>query len=219
MNKPIGEDPANLPEGEFDPDQELYLPPKDKPGFSPGGGLEIGVTTGTTGRVFPPGARNTVDEREYLSPIDTGFLLFSPAFSYDWKIPKKFSCEGENINPPLKITNTPENTNQLALVMADPDIPGGEFTHWLLWNIDPETLVIPEGTVPFRAIVGRNDFGQKRYIGPCPSKDNEVHRYVFRLYALDSPLNLPEGANRVNFEKAASDKIIELTALIGIYDG
>ncbi|MFB6276590.1 MAG: YbhB/YbcL family Raf kinase inhibitor-like protein, partial [Halothece sp.] len=96
----------------------------------------------------------------------------------------KDGCKGENINPQLTISNVPENTEALAMIMDDPDAPVGTFTHWTVWNIDPKTALIPENTSI--GTEGANDFGDTGYGGPCPPSG--THRYFFKLYALSEKL-------------------------------
>src|SRR5437016_5598083 len=94
--------------------------------------------------------------------------LMSPMFKHNDMIPQKYTCDGENINPPLQISNIPEGTKSLLLVMDDPDAPSGRFTHWTMWNIDPNITEIPENSFPIKAIEGTNSFGNIGYGGPCP---------------------------------------------------
>ena len=111
-------------------------------------------------------------------------VISSPAFENDGDIPSKYTCDGEEINPPLKIANIPGEAKTLALIVEDPDASKGVFDHWLVWNIEP-TGNIAEDSVP--GTVGINSFGNTGYGGPCPPSGS--HRYYFRLFALDSNLN------------------------------
>src|SRR5688572_5612370 len=119
---------------------------------------------------------------------ETVFALRSIAFSHKGHIPVKYSCEGEDINPPLEFIAVPEDTKSIALIMEDPDAPNGVFDHWITWNISPNEA-IAEKTNP--GISGRNSFGKTGYGGPCPPSG--VHRYFFRAYALDIQLDLIAG--------------------------
>ena len=139
--------------------------------------------------------------------------LSSPSFKNNMSIQQKFTCQGENINPPLVILNPPKETKNFALVVDDPDAPGGMFVHWVVFNIPPETHEIPENSVP--GTQGRNDFGQLDYGGPCPPSGE--HRYFFKLYALDSKLNLKEGVTKKELEKAVEGHVLDKTELIGLY--
>lgn len=142
-------------------------------------------------------------------------ILRSPAFAQGGRIPSRHTCDGENIYPPLEFSEVPENTRSLALVVEDPDAPNGIWLHWLVWNIDPATRAIEPGKAPAGSVEGVTSFGQTGYGGPCPPSG--VHRYFFILYALDSLLDVPAGADRSDFESACDGHIISRADLIGIY--
>ena len=139
-------------------------------------------------------------------------LVRSVAFSHNGHIPKKYSCDGDNINPPLEISNIPSNTKSLALIMEDPDAPRGVFDHWLLWNITPNAA-IAENANP--GLSGTNSFGDQGYGGPCPPSG--VHRYYFKVFALDTELDLQAGANKAQLQEAMKAHIIASAELIGRY--
>ncbi|HVE81073.1 MAG TPA: YbhB/YbcL family Raf kinase inhibitor-like protein [Candidatus Dormibacteraeota bacterium] len=141
--------------------------------------------------------------------------LISPVFENNSAIPPKYTCQGENINPPLNYVDVPEDAQSLALVVDDPDAPSGNFVHWLVWDIDPATPGIGENSVPEHAVQGRNDFGRQNYGGPCPHSG--THRYCFRLYALKTKLNLPPSASKSELEEAMKDKIIKHAEIGGQY--
>lgn len=123
-------------------------------------------------------------------------------------IPKKFTCEGENISPPLSFRDIPQETKSLALIVDDPDAPNGTFDHWIVWNLTPQTTSLAEGAkVPME---GKNSYRESRYHGPCPPA-GKPHRYFFKLYALDTLLNLPAGSSKAEVEKAMKGHIIEKT--------
>jgi hypothetical protein len=130
-------------------------------------------------------------------------------------IPIKFTCDGENINPLLKILGVPPEAKELVLIMDDPDAPVGTFNHWLMWHISPDTKEIGENSVPKGVRQGTNDFGQQIYGGPCPP--DGTHRYFFRLYALDQKLHLEAGAKRNELDKAMEGKILEEAEVMGVY--
>lgn len=112
--------------------------------------------------------------------------LSSPAFKHGEPIPKKYTCDGENMNPPLVISDVPEGTQSLVLIVDDPDAPGKTWVHWVIYNINPEIREIPENAV--KAALGdngKNDFGKIGYGGPCPPPPTGSHTYKFKLYALD----------------------------------
>jgi hypothetical protein len=144
-------------------------------------------------------------------------VLKSSAFKAGEFIPQKFTCDGENINPFLEIRNIPPEAKSLVLIMDDPDAPAGTWDHWLLWNIDPKTQYIPEDSVPPGARLGKNSFGRLNYGGPCPPRGSNPHRYMFKIYALDVVLELPEGASKQELLKAMEGHILDEEALIGLY--
>lgn len=143
-------------------------------------------------------------------------FLTSPSFEDGSYIPKKFSCEGGNINPELQIENVPENAKSLALILHDPDAPmAGGFTHWVVWNIAPTTTVIKQESDPPGSEVGRNGAGKNTFIGPCPPSG--VHHYEFHLYALDSMLDLPLSTNKTQLEPVIQKHLVAETLLTGLY--
>lgn len=144
--------------------------------------------------------------------------LISPAFSNGGAIPDKFGFTAENINPPLKIEETPTEAESLVLIMDEPDAfkePDREWDHWIVWNIKPDTTKIPENSLPSEADEGKTDFGKTGYNGPNPP--DEVHTYRFRLYALDTLLDLPEGSDKKEVEEAMKNHILEKAFLTGTY--
>ncbi|MDX1921199.1 MAG: YbhB/YbcL family Raf kinase inhibitor-like protein, partial [Candidatus Caenarcaniphilales bacterium] len=141
--------------------------------------------------------------------------LASPAFNEGGFIPQKFTCDGEDLSPPLLISNVPAKAKELVLILDDPDAPNGNWNHWLFWGINPSTSRIKENEAPKEAIFGNNDFKRQKYGGPCPPSG--THRYFFKLYALDSKLSLPEGSSRDTLLSAIKGHIIEETSLMGKY--
>jgi hypothetical protein len=141
--------------------------------------------------------------------------ISSPAFQNGGSMAAKFSHEGGNSNPPLKIEGVPANAKSLALIVDDPDAPNGLFTHWLVWNIDPKTTSIVERNVPKGATEGSNDFGSSGYGGPQPPSG--THRYYFKLFALGQKLDLASGAKRSQLEKAMKGHIIAQAEVMGRY--
>ena len=123
-------------------------------------------------------------------PSENAMKLSSPDFSEGKNIPERFTCDGKDISPMLNIDGIPKEAKSLVLIVDDPDAPGGNFTHWLIWNIVPDLTEIAANRLPSHALQGVNDFGKSRYSGPCPPAG--VHRYYFRLFALDTTLNLPQ---------------------------
>jgi hypothetical protein len=141
--------------------------------------------------------------------------ITSPAFVTNGFIPARFTCDGNDINPPLEISHVPAEAKSLALIVDDPDAPVGMWVHWVVWNIDPTTLEIAEDNVPRTASQGKNDWKRNTYGGPCPPSG--VHRYFFKLYALDTRLNLGTGAAKTDLEKAMHGHILAKAELIGLY--
>lgn len=141
--------------------------------------------------------------------------ISSPSFGTDERIPSKHTCDGNDINPTLNISDVPEKAQSLALIVDDPDAPMGTWTHWLLWNVDPKISSIDENSAPMDALQGKNDFGKLNWGGPCPS-DGE-HHYFFKLYALDTKLDLREGSTAKDLEATMADHILEKAELVGIY--
>ena len=139
--------------------------------------------------------------------------ITSSAFQEGGDIPSKFSRDGGNVNPPLRIEGTPENAKSLVLIVDDPDAPVGLFTHWLVWNIDPKTTRIAERSVPGGAVQGTNDFPGARYDGPQPQSG--THRYYFRVFALDQTLKLPAGTKRTELDAAMKGHVIAQGELMG----
>jgi len=136
----------------------------------------------------------------------------SSAFKDHEAIPEKFTCDGENINPALQIKDLPEGTQSLALIVDDPDAPGKTWVHWLVWNVKPVNQ-ISQHNIP--GIEGINDFNQHHYGGPCPPSG--THRYFFKVYALDSLLNLSENSRKADLEAAMEGHILAAGELVGTY--
>src|SRR5688572_24026178 len=129
--------------------------------------------------------------------------ISSPAFRPDGNIPSRYTCEGEDINPPLDIKQIPAEAKSMVLIIEDPDAPMGTWLHWLVWNI-PIVHHINENEVP--GDQGLNDFGKIEYGGPCPPSG--THRYYFKVYALGELLDIPEGASKKDVEAAMQNHII-----------
>jgi Raf kinase inhibitor-like YbhB/YbcL family protein len=146
--------------------------------------------------------------------------LTSPAFNHEGKIPSKYTCDGANINPPLILFDVPAEAKSLVLIMDDPDVPkrlraDGMWDHWIVFNIPPSLTEIPEGEEP-EGTHGLGTSGNLTYFGPCPP-DRE-HRYFFKLYALNTQLNLPEKASKKQVEKAMTGHILAQAELMGKYE-
>lgn len=138
--------------------------------------------------------------------------ITSPDFEHNGFIPKKFTCQGEDVNPALTLEGVPPGTKSLALIVDDPDAATGMWVHWVVFDI-PVTAGVDEDSVPGKQ--GINDFRRKDYGGPCPPSG--VHRYFFKIYALDKELNLKEGISKSELEKAMQGHIFDRAQLIGLY--
>lgn len=149
------------------------------------------------------------------SEMQMNMKITSSVFEEGGDIPSKYTCDAENINPPLSISNVPDNAKSLVLIVDDPDAPMGTWNHLLAWNIDPGTTEIEEGKIPESAVLGKNDFGENEYSGPCPPSG--THRYYFKLYALDTMLDLDSNSGRSELEKAMEGYIVSQASLMGKY--
>lgn len=136
-------------------------------------------------------------------------------FANGEKIPQKYTCEGENRNPALLIEDPPQGTKSFALIVDDPDAPGGTWTHWTLWNIPSSRREIPEGIAGL-GIVGITSARTEGYHGPCPPP-GKPHRYFFKLYALDCLLSLKQGSPRVSLENDMKGHVLAQADLMGTY--
>jgi Raf kinase inhibitor-like YbhB/YbcL family protein len=147
--------------------------------------------------------------------------LLSSAIQDGKPIPRRFTCEGENISPEFYWEDAPLETKSFVLILHDPDVPRADgFTHWILYDIPPNITRIPEGvpqaaTVPNSGLQGKNDSGKLGYTGPCPPSGR--HRYFARLYALRKPLGLPPGASHSEIRAALEGKVIEEIELMGTF--
>jgi Raf kinase inhibitor-like YbhB/YbcL family protein len=127
-------------------------------------------------------------------------------------IPRRYTCEGKNVNPSLNIDHIPKRTESLAVIVDDPDAPVDTWVHWLMWNI-PVTHHLKENDAP--GVQGASDFGKNIYSGPCPPKG--THRYFFKVYALDCKLEIPAGASKPDLEQAMDGHILGFGELIGLF--
>ena len=148
------------------------------------------------------------------------FELTSSAFSEGEHIPQKYSCDGEDISPALEWSDPPEGTQSFALIADDPDAPVGTWVHWVLYNLPAETLVLPEAMPGDSELAdgsrhGHNSWGRPGYGGPCPP--GGTHRYFFKLYALDTVLDLAAGADKEQLLKAMEGHILAQTETMGRY--
>ena len=142
--------------------------------------------------------------------------LTTSQFEPSGRIPSKYTCDGEDVNPPLEIKEVPNGTTSLVLIMDDPDSPSGNFDHWLVWNISPDTTEIGENSVPNGSVEGTTDFNRTGYGGPCPHSGE--HHYQFKLFALDTTLELDPSTRKPELEKAMHGHVLEETMLVGLYN-
>ena len=172
-----------------------------------------------------PSAGQTPSTRETPSPGGdaAAFSLTSEAFKNGETIPTRYTCDGENVSPPLAWDGAPAETNAYALIMDDPDAPGGTFTHWLLYDLESTALSLPEGieTVPMPAYglagtQGSNDGGGIGYTGPCPPP-GDPHRYNFTVYALGETVALEPGATKDELLAAMEGHVLAEAQLVGRY--
>jgi Raf kinase inhibitor-like YbhB/YbcL family protein len=140
--------------------------------------------------------------------------ITSTAFQNHAKISSKYSCDGEGVNPPLSFSEIPANAKSLVLIVDDPDAPMGTFTHWVLFNMDPQVREITENSVPKSALEGRNSIGKADFVGVCPPSG--THRYFFKLYALDAVLNTLN-PDEAELEKTMQGHMLQEAELVGTY--
>jgi len=195
--------------------------------------VAVGVYVFTAQRVNGPQKTSSDAGEELPAPLPSNnddsmnnitrtFSLDSSVFQEGGTIPEQYTCDADNINPPLAISNVPEEAETLALIMDDPDIPDSVreskgidvFDHWVVFNIPATLTEIVSGQEP-DGTLGRNSRGTNGYIGPCPP-DGE-HRYFFKLYALDTSLNIEEGATKTDVEEAMQGHILEEAQIMGRY--
>ena len=146
------------------------------------------------------------------------FKLSVESFPEGGEIPGALTCDGSELSPVLHWQGEPQETKSFALIVDDPDAPGGTFTHWLLWNIPADIHSLAQ-TKRQAGTAGTNDFGKRGYSGPCPPRRGGMHRYFFRLFAIDTAeLELREGAQRAVVQKAIEKHAIGETSYMGRYE-
>lgn len=142
-------------------------------------------------------------------------MIASAVFQHRGAIPFRYTCDGEDVRPPLEISGVPQGAQSLALILDDPDAPRGTWVHWIVWNIPPETRFIPEQGLPNGAVEGITSSGAAGYRGPCPPSG--AHRYFFKAFALDITLSLAPAAGAGELAKAMEGHILEHAELMGTY--
>jgi Raf kinase inhibitor-like YbhB/YbcL family protein len=140
-------------------------------------------------------------------------VVKTPAFENNKLIPAKYTCDGDNVNPPLTIEDVPAETKSIVLIIDDPDASAGTWNHWLVWNISPATRKIEENTVP--GTEGITTYRRHAYGGPCPPSG--THRYFFKVYALDMELDLNPNSRENDVEKAMEGHTLAKGELLGLY--
>lgn len=140
------------------------------------------------------------------------FTVKSPDFADNNYIQFKFTCDGKNMSPGLVLENIPSDAKSIALIMDDTDSPNGEFVHWVMWNMPVNAKIAENKAV---GTVGKNSHGENKYFGPCPP--NGMHTYHFKVYALNSLLDIPSGSGKAELLKAMEGHILEQAALKGRY--
>lgn len=140
----------------------------------------------------------------------------SAVFTPDGPIPRRYTCDGAGVSPPLSWGEPPQGTRSFALIVDDPDAPGRVFTHWVAWGIPADRRGLDDGEAAPRE--GRNDFGRHGWGGPCPPPGHGPHRYLFRLLALDTELDLEPASGKSELERAAEGHVLEEARLVGTYE-
>lgn len=143
----------------------------------------------------------------------TVLTVRSPAFRHEGAIPEKYTCDGEDINPPLEIRDIPEGTRSLVLIVDDPDAPAGTWDHWIVWNIPPQHSIAEDSIPGMEAL---NSYGWTHYSGPCPPSGR--HHYHFKVYALDIVPDLPDNINKQAVENAMTGHVLAQGVIIGVYE-
>ncbi len=148
------------------------------------------------------------------------FTLSTQSFAPGGEIPRKYTCEGDDLSPELSWSEPPKGTKSFALIADDPDAPSGTFTHWVLYDVPAEMRQLAEGAsrgqLPAGASQGRNGFGKTGYGGPCPPP-GKPHRYFFKLYALDANLGLKPGASKQQLEQAMKGHVLAQSEVVGTF--
>jgi Raf kinase inhibitor-like YbhB/YbcL family protein len=181
------------------------------------GGEEEALPTETA---EPTEAPEQEEEKPMPEEPAASFELTSPAFAPEEAIPQQYSCDGEDISPPLEWTDPPEGTQSFALIVDDPDAPAGIWVHWVLYNLPGEARGLAEGVPPDAELPdgsrhGENSWGRTDYGGPCPPSG--THRYFFKLYALDTVLDLDAGASKETLLETMEGHILAQAETMGVY--
>lgn len=157
-------------------------------------------------------------EKLAAQDVEASISVASPAFDQDAPIPPKFSCDGDDVSPPLSWDGVPDAAVELALVVDDTDASGGTYVHWVLFGLDPSTTELEEGQVPAGARQANNSAGDARYKGPCPPGGDDAHHYRFTVYALDEQIVADDGASPGDVLSAVAGAAIAKGTLTGTFD-
>lgn len=152
--------------------------------------------------------------REPATDLPSTLRVTSPAFSDGAAVPRRYTCAGRDVSPPLAWRGVPEQARGLAVVVTDPDAPGGTYVHWVVFDIDVTTRALRTGQVPDGARQARNSAGHARYDGPCPPSG--THRYQFTVYALRTPTTLEDGVDTDRALRAIDGKAVARGTLVGV---
>ena len=172
-----------------------------------------GCSTGSRPVAPPPPAQQLPDQKSEIK-------VTSVAFQQGQPIPRQYTCAGVNVSPPLEWSGLPKTARTIAIVVNDPDAPGGSWIHWVLYNVPADNIGFVENvpmseTLKAGGFQGKNDFGKIGYGGPCPPSG--THRYFFKLYAVDAELPLKAGATWAELDKALDDHVVGQGQLMGTY--
>ena len=143
-------------------------------------------------------------------------IIESEIFKNNGEIPAKYTCDGEGTQLTLRIAEVPVDAKSLALIVDDPDAPNGDFVHWVVWNIDPKTSIIENGSLPKSAVEGYTSLNKSGWVPPCPPSG--THHYHFKLSALDTVLSIPESGTKADLISAMEGHIIDNAELVGLYE-
>lgn len=175
------------------------------------------VTSGMLGMLAACGDdAPAAESRPTTEEDEMSLAVTSPAFGEGETVPQQYTCDGADVAPPLELSGVPSESAELALIMEDPDAPGGTFVHWVLWGVDGSVTSFPEGGVPDGAVHGRTSFGRDRYGGPCPPP-GDPHRYIFTVYALSASPDLAPGASADELRTAIEGSTLAEGSLTGMY--
>lgn len=169
------------------------------------------------GAIIKSEIQNIIKSRETKVSLaeQGGKMKLTTVFAHNENIPSEYTCDGQDLAPLLTVSQVPANTKSLVLIVDDPDAPIKTWVHWLVYNLPADTRTIDAKNLPPEAKQGMTDFGRIGWGGPCPPSG--THRYFFKLYAIDTIIDMPAGIDKVQLENAISNHTIEKTELVGLY--